>query len=203
MEAIKTRNEALSMATSDLSKAESLAASIDDPLMRADLLADLAAAAWKSKEKEADALQVFRKAVDTLTAAKVDKKSEYLESVLHLSLVASRYSKADFSGVLKLGLVVMGQDTLMPEDDFEQLAYVHNGVSVLGLWTQVDPENSLIRIKGIPDQKIRVLALLAAVEAGSLGIHQRIEQEPAKKSHGRTQSLCALDARQSEQSDPR
>jgi hypothetical protein len=167
MEAHKTREEALGLARSDLSKAESLAAGIDEPLVRADLLADLAVAAWKDKENSADAARIFKQALATLSEAKVEKKSEYLESVIRLSLVASRYSRTDFPRTLQLGLVVMGEDSLRPQDDFEEMAYIDNGVLLLGLWARLDPRNALSRIKAIPDQKIRVLAMLAAAEAGS------------------------------------
>src|SRR5260221_478649 len=98
-------------------------------------------------------------------------------------MLALRHSKTDFSEILQLGLVVMGKDSLIPEADFEELAYIHNGVSLLGLWAQVDPENALSRIKGIPDQKIRVLALLAVAEAGSLGISQKRGQELTQKDN--------------------
>jgi hypothetical protein len=191
MEALKTRSEALSLAGTDLVKAESIVMGIDDPLARADLLADLAAVVWNREKGRADAAEAFKMAVDILAAVKVDKKSEYLESVLHLSLVASRYSKADFSRVVQLGLVVMGRDSLIPEADFEDLAYIHNGVSLLGFWAQIDSENALKRIKGIPDPKVRVLALLAAAEAGSLGISQPNEQRLTQDSNGKTEKPCA------------
>ncbi|MCI0348715.1 MAG: hypothetical protein L0Z53_04760 [Acidobacteriales bacterium] len=148
----------------DTAKAEALIEGLDDPLSRAEVWIQLAAISAKDNSRE----QSLKRAIAELRKGKKAPKSRRLYVITLGARTALQIDRALFEEIVSIGLDYMGDEPFESKEDAEQAAYVDLGVRLVALWSVVEPERAVERIRAVADPAIRVRAFIEIAAADQI-----------------------------------
>lgn len=162
LELERAKRAAVEAAKENPDNAVKIAESIRNEISRAEVFVELAAAL--RQDNPARARELIGQAIDLLEQGKSVSKSKKMQAINRVALVAMHLDGQLFLRTVKMGVVVLGEDSLEPGDnqDIERIAFVESAVRLLGLWTKAEPENALRRIRSLLDSGIKLRALIEA-----------------------------------------
>jgi hypothetical protein len=148
----------------DTAGAKSHIEALEDPLSRAEIWIHLAG----MTEKHSSRRELFGRVVEELQKDFEAPKSHKLYVTNLAARGALQVDRVLFEKVVAIGLEAIGEEALESKDDAEQAAVLDLAVRLVALWSIVEPERALERIRALKDPSVRVRALLEIAAADEI-----------------------------------